>query len=98
MANLKRNMIELVKNPDEVANGGEVELEKYWTPAFLPLTVTYEAIDLMEGLEKEDAKDVRNLLGLMMDFVANKAYGGQITREDLETRLHAPDAVETLQE
>ncbi len=37
MANLKRNMIELVGNPEEVLNGGEVEIQRFWTPPFLPL-------------------------------------------------------------
>lgn len=93
-------MIELVKNPEEVAKGGEVEMEKYWTPPFLPLTVTYEAIDLMESVEKEEENgnvSPRHFLELMMDFVANKAYGGQFTKEDLQNRLHAPDAIEALQ-
>lgn len=100
MANLKRNMIELVKNPEEVVKGGEVEIEKYWTPPFLPLTVTYEAIDLMEKIEKEENDDnasPRVFLELMIDFVASKAYGGQFTKEDLQNKLHAPDALETLQ-
>src|SRR5690625_1850050 len=34
MANLKRNMMELIVNPEEVAEGGEPEIKKYWTPAF----------------------------------------------------------------
>ncbi len=100
MANLKRNMIELVKNPEEVAKGGEVELEKYWTPPFLPLDVTYEAMDLMTKVDelsvKEDA-DPRVLLDLLVDFTADKAYGNQFTVDDLKGRLHAPDALQTLQ-
>lgn len=100
MANLKRNMIELVKNPEEVLRGGEVEMEKFWTPPFLPLTVTYEAMDLMEKVEKEDKEGTaspREFLELMIDFVANKAYGGQFTKEELQNRLHAPDAIGELQ-
>lgn len=100
MANLKRNMIELVKNPEEVANGGEVEMEKFWTPPFLPLTVTYEAIDLMEKIEKDEKENEaspREFLEIMIDFVASKAYGGQFTKEELQGKLHAPDAIEVLQ-
>lgn len=100
MANLKRNMIELIKNPEEVINGGEVELEKYWTPPFIPLDVTYESMDLMAKLEKMDAdgsEDVREMLDMLVDFTANKVYGKQFTEEDLKNRLHAPDALETLQ-
>jgi len=99
MANLKRNMIELVKNPEDVAKGGELETEKFWTPPFLPLTVTYEAIDLMEKVEKEEegGNNIREILELMIDFVAQKVYGGQFTKEDLQNKLHAPDAIEALQ-
>ncbi|SFP81055.1 hypothetical protein SAMN05421839_1952, partial [Halolactibacillus halophilus] len=31
MANLKRNMLELVKNPEGVQKGDEPEIEKVWT-------------------------------------------------------------------
>lgn len=99
MANLKRNMITLVKNPEEVTNGGEPEFEKYWTPAFMPLDVTYEAVDLMGELEKmEERSDFKKVLDLLVDFTANKAYAKQFTVEDLKGRLHAPNAVETLRE
>ncbi|MGW8428824.1 hypothetical protein ACWGJQ_25825 [Peribacillus simplex] len=39
MANLKRNMIELVKEVKE----GEIETVKYLTPVFIPFSVVYEA-------------------------------------------------------
>lgn len=99
MANLKRNMIELVKNPEEAAKGGEVELEKYWTPPYLPFSVTYEALDLMsqiEDLEKENK--VKEMFDLQVEFVAKKAYGEQFTAEELKNRLHAPDALTALQD
>lgn len=101
MANLKRNMIELVKNPEEVMKGGEVELEKFWTPPFLPLDVTYEAMDLMtevERLSEEADANPRDLLDMLVNFTADKAYGKQFTAEDLKRGLHAPDALQTLQE
>ncbi|WP_286201365.1 hypothetical protein [Bacillus sp. ISL-4] len=41
MANLKRNMIELVKEVKE----GEIVTEKYLTPVFIPFSVVYEALD-----------------------------------------------------
>lgn len=100
MANLKRNMIELVKNPDEVLKGGEVEMEKFWTPPFLPMDVIYEAMDLMgkiEKMEEDENSNPRDILELLVDFTAKKAYGGQFKVEDLKKRLHAPDAVSTLQ-
>lgn len=101
MANLKRNMIELVKNPEEVMKGGEVELEKFWTPPFLPLGITYEAMDLMDNVEKMSTQEdvsPRELLDMLVDFTANKAYGKQFTADDLKSRLHAPDALQNLQE
>ena|SRR5699024_235448 len=102
MANLKRNMIELVKNPDEANKGGEIETERFWTPVHIPLKVMYEALDLSEemaGIESgESDKSFRDAMDLMMDFIANKAYNGQFTKDDLLNRLHAPDAINTLQE
>ena len=98
MANLKRNMIELIKNPEEVAQGAEVEIEKIWTPAFISLDVTYEAMDLMDKLEADEEMSGKEVLDLLLDFVGNKIYNGQVTVDDLRKRLHAPDAIKTLQE
>lgn len=102
MANLKRNMIELVKNPEEANKGGEIEIERFWTPIHLPLSVMYEAVDLSEELSKiengKSDKSFKDALDLMMDFIANKAYGKQFTKKDLLNKLHAPDAITTLQE
>ena len=95
-------MIELVKNPDEANKGGEIETERFWTPVHIPLKVMYEALDLSEemaGIESgESDKSFRDAMDLMMDFIANKAYNGQFTKDDLLNRLHAPDAINTLQE
>ena len=96
MANLKRNMIELIKNPEEVAQGAEVEIEKIWTPAFISLDVTYEAMDLMDKLEDDEEMSSKEVLDLLLDFVGNKIYNGQV--DNLRKRLHAPDAIKTLQE
>lgn len=101
MANLKRNMIELVTNPEEAAQGAEVEIKKYWTPAFIPLSVIYAAIDLTEEIDNSDSEDKvseRELIDKLIDFVANDVYKGQFSREELESGLHAPDAITTLQE
>lgn len=101
MANLKRNMIELVVNPEEAAQGAEVEIKKYWTPAFIPLSVIYAAIDLTEEIDNSDSEDKvseRELIDKLIDFVANDVYKGQFSREELERGLHAPDAITTLQE
>lgn len=93
MTKLKRNMIELVKD----VQGEEVITEKYWTPVFIPLTVVYEAIDLMEEAEAKEAKE-RDILDKFIDFVASKVYKGQFTKDELINGLHAPDAIPTLRE
>ena len=101
MANLKRNLIELVTNPEEAAGGAEVETKKYWTPAFIPLSVIYQATDLTAEIDNSDDEDKlseRELIGKLIDFVANDVYKGQFTREELENGLHAPSAITTLQE
>ena len=102
MANLKRNMIELVKNPEEANKGGEIETERFWTPVHIPLKVMYEALDLSEEMANIESgkskKSFRDAMDLMMDFIANKAYNGQFTKDDLIERLHASDAINTLQE
>lgn len=91
MANLKRNMIELVTE----VNGDEIKTEQYWTPPFIPLTVTYEALDLAEKMESGAEKD---LIPLLAEFVADKVYGGKFTKDQLMNGLHAPDAVDILQD
>lgn len=54
MANLKRNMIELIK---EVSEDGEVlKSEKHLTPAFIPLKVVYQAMDLTAEMQKVHLK------------------------------------------
>ncbi|MCA1029360.1 hypothetical protein LCM23_25445 [Cytobacillus kochii] len=101
MANLKRNMIELVTNPEEAATGAEVETKKYWTPAFVPMSVTYQAADLITQIEKpKEGEEIgeRELIEKLIEFTVNDIYKGQFTREELESGLHAPDAITTLQE
>lgn len=99
MANLKRNMIELIKNPDEVIKGGEPEFDKYWTSPFIPLDVTLEAVDFAEEIEAGDnvkGKESDAILKLA-EFVARKIYNEQFTIDDIKTKLHAPNAIEELQ-
>lgn len=102
MSDLKRNLIELITNPEEVAGGGEVETKKYWTPPFIPLKLLYQALDLVQEIDdfnsgKSKTKESK-LIEKMGDFVANDIYQKQFTREQLENGLHAPDAVANLQE
>lgn len=97
MANLKRNMIELVKEVKE----GEIVTEKYLTPIFIPFSVVYEAIDLTEEMDKDEGNknslSEKEMIDKLIDFVANKIYNEQFTKEELFNGLHAPDAIETLQ-
>lgn len=94
MANLKRNMIELVKEVKE----GEIVTEKYLTPVFIPFSVVYEAIDIVEQMEKEGERSEKEVIEMLLDFVANKIYKGQFTKDELFNGLHAPDAVNTLRD
>lgn len=98
MANLKRNMVELVANPEELVNGGEPELQKYWTPPFIPLSVVREAMQMQKEMEDDTEANELDLVDKMIEFVANRIYNGQFTVEDLYNRLHAPDAVKTIQD
>ena|SRR5699024_2790043 len=98
MAKLKRTYIELVKNVDEVLKGGEPELEKVWTPYFIPWRTVREGMQLL--MEKEDGKSTSEIemIEAMEDFIVNKIFVGQITVEDLQERLHAPNAMKAMQD
>jgi len=90
-------MIELVKEVKE----GEIVTEKYLTPVFLPMSVVYEAIDMTQEIDKSDSKksiSEKELIDKLLDFVANKVYNKQFTKDELFNGLHAPDAIQTLQE
>ena len=100
MANLKRNMIELVKNVEEVLKGGEVETERFWTPPFIPFAQVREALQLaseIEQAEKDGVSQVTVMVDRLTDFIV-KVYGNQFTKDDVYERLHGPGAMQTLQE
>ena|SRR5699024_1876525 len=100
MANLKRNMIKLVKNPQEAMKGAEIEYETFWTSPFLPADVTYEAADLsdmMQSEEKMNKMTEREAMELLQNFVVDKVYGGQFTSDDMNKKFHGPDLFQTLQ-
>lgn len=90
MAELKRNMIELVKEVKE----GELVTEKYLTPLFVPLEVTYEALDLMTELNEmgDDISKERKFREKAEIFIADKLYNGQFTKEELRKGLHGPES------
>ena len=92
MANLKRNMIELIKEVKE----GEIVTEKFLTPVFIPFSIIYEALDMIEEINK--SKTEKDLLDKMIDFVATRIYNNQFTKEALFNGLHAPDASRILYE
>lgn len=94
MANLKRNMIELVKEIKE----GEIVTQKYLTPPFIPLSVVYQAIDLTADMAKKTIVNERETIDKLLDFVANDVYKGQFTKEELINGLHGPEAIDVLQQ
>lgn len=94
MANLKRNMIELVKEVKE----GEIITEKFLTPPFIPLSVVYQAIDLNVESMKMTEENEKEYVEKLADFVVNDIYKNQFTKEQLINGLHAPDAIKTLTE
>lgn len=100
MANLKRNMMKLVKNPQEAIGGAEIEFETFWTSPFIPADVTYEAMDLSDMLQSEEqmkGKKDREVADLLGTFVADKLYSGQFTLSDLKKKFHGPDLLQELQ-
>ncbi|MBI5975210.1 phage tail assembly chaperone G [Staphylococcus canis] len=93
----KINFIRLVVldsegNAKEDKNGN-LELETYFTPNFIPFRKIYEASEIMEGTS-EDGKELseKEMFKRMTDFIVS-VYKNQFTSDDLLDRLHAPDAV-----
>lgn len=105
MANLKRNSIKLFKE----MKGEEVVTETFWTVPFPPLSMVYEAADIVGEYEEKQqdahkngtvlsSKSVRNQLERMAEFLADRLYGKQFTKEDLAERFYGPNAFEALQD
>lgn len=94
---LKRNFIELVKNPEEVQKGGEPILEKYWTPPFIPFHKVRQALQLQVNMEKDEDQSELEVMEMLADFVAKDIYLEAFTLDELYERLHAPDALTALQ-
>ena len=90
MSNLKREKIELIKNPEAVNKGDEPEIEKVWTVPFISFGTSREAVALLNEvlgntkLSDDDKNDK------MIDFLADKAFGGKITKDDIYNRLPGP--------
>lgn len=93
LANLKRNMIELVTDVKE----GELVTKKFVTPIFIPMRTVYEAIDLVAELSKrKTAADEKELIEKLVSFIAEKVYNKQFTSEELFNGLHAPNGIQEL--
>lgn len=90
MSNLKREMIELIKNPEEVNNGAEPEFEKVWTVPFISFKTSREAVSLLNDAigNEEMSDDDKN--DKITDFLAENAFGNKITKNDLYNRLPGP--------
>lgn len=93
MANLKRNAIELVKKVEQ----GGIETEVYLTPAFLPISMLYEAMDVSHKVEEDETLTEKQRFSEMLNFVVN-LYDNQFTVKELENGLHSPTAIEVLRE
>lgn len=91
MSGLKREKIELIKNIEEVNNGAEPEIEKVWTQPFITYGTSIEAVSLyneVSNSENDMSEEDRN--DKVVDFLAKKAFGGKITKEDFYNRLPGP--------
>jgi hypothetical protein len=95
MSNLKKHYILFT----EVQENGELNTFPIFTPDFIPFKTVISATKLMGEIQKlEDGEKELQMLEKMIAFVADDIYQGKITREDIENKLHAPDALETLKE
>lgn len=87
---LKREKIELIKNPDEVNKGAEPEIEKVWTVPFISFATTREAVDLLNEIAGNDELSDDDKNDKIIDFLTEKAFGGKITKDDIYNRLPGP--------
>ncbi len=88
MSNLKREKVELIKNIEEVNEGAEPEIEKVWTVPFISLGTSLQAVDLYQKVTDPDndmSEEDRN--DEVIDFLAEKAFGGKLAKEDFYSRL-----------
>src|SRR5690625_758906 len=87
---LKREKIELIKNPNEVNEGAEPEIEKVWTVPCISLGTSREAVNLLNEIASntEITDDDKN--DKIIDFLTEKVFGGRITKHDIYNRLPGP--------
>lgn len=96
----KRNFIKLIQI-DKKGNAvtdteGNAKYDTFITPTQIPFRKIYDAADLMDGSLGENTSAQENI-DQMLDMVVD-IYNHQFTKDDLLDRLHAPDAVEELQQ
>lgn len=87
---LKREKIELIKNPDEVNQGAEPEVERVWTVPFIPLRASREAANLLNEIVSDTESSDDEKLDKLIEFVVENAFGGKITKDDIYNRLPGP--------
>ena len=96
----KRNFIKLVQ-VDKKGNAvtdteGNAKFDTFITPTHIPFRKIYDAANLMDNssdVEKSAQENIDEMLDMVVDI-----YNHQFTKDDLLDRLHAPDAVEELQQ
>lgn len=92
MSGLKREKIEFIKNIEEVnKKDAEIEVEKVWTVPFISYGTSIEAVSLYDEITDSESKlseEDRN--DKVVDFLAEKAFGGKITKDDFYNRLPGP--------
>lgn len=96
----KRNFIKLAQLDDngevKLDTNGNPKVETFITPTHISFRKIYDASDLMDGGQDEN-KSSKEAMDEMLDMVVD-IYDKQFTKDDLLDRLHAPDAVEELQQ
>jgi hypothetical protein len=96
----KRNFIKLIqidKKGNAVTDSeGNAKYDTFITPTQIPFRKIYDAANLMDDASNEEASAQENI-EQMLDMVVD-IYNNQFTKDDLLDRLHAPDAVEELQQ
>ena len=96
----KRNFIKLIqidKKGNAVTDSeGNAKYDTFITPTHIPFRKIYDAADLMDESSNEENSAQENI-DQMLDMVVD-IYNNQFTKDDLLDRLHAPDAIEELQQ
>lgn len=83
----------------ETKENGALHTYPVFTPDFIPFKTVIAATKMAAEIQKADSSEAEmQMLNRMVAFVAEDIYQGRITVKDIEDKLHAPDALETLKE